>query len=99
MFQNAVLLNLPAWFIDGISLYAAKGWNAEMDDYSRQLVKSKRVKKALKFSGPEAALVGQSIWNYIVEKYGKASVGNILNYTRVIRNEQRGSICDTRDVA
>ena len=89
MFQNAVLLNLPDWFIDGISLYAAKGWNAEMDDYARQLVKSKRVKKAIKFTGPEGALVGQSIWNYIVERYGKASVGNILNYTRVIRNEQK----------
>jgi len=89
MFQNAVLLNLPDWFIDGASLYAAKGWNAEMDDYVRQLVRSKRVTRALKLSGPEAALIGQSIWNYIVEKYGKGSVANILNYTRVIRNEQK----------
>ncbi len=89
MFQNAVLLNLPDWFIDGASLYAAKGWSAEMDDYVRQLVKSKRVNRALKLTGPEAALVGQSIWNYIVEKYGKGSVANILNYTRVIRNEQK----------
>lgn len=40
-------------------------------------------------TGPEAALVGQSIWNYIVEKYGKSSVNNILNYTRIIRNEER----------
>ncbi len=89
MFQNAVLLNLPDWFIDGASLYAAKGWNAQMDDYVRQLVKTKGVNKALKLTGPEGALVGQSIWNYIVEKYGKGSVANILNYTRVIRNEQK----------
>lgn len=89
MFQNAVLLNLPEWFIDGASQYVAKGWNAEMDDYVRQLVKSKRIGKALKFSGKESALVGQSIWNYIVEKYGKSSISNILNYTRVIRNEQK----------
>jgi hypothetical protein len=89
MFQNAVLLNLPDWFIDGASLYAAKGWNAEMDDYVRQLVQSKRVNRALKLTGYEAALVGQSIWNFIVEKYGKGSVANILNYTRVIRNEQK----------
>lgn len=89
MFQNAVLLNLPDWFVDGASLYAAKGWNAAMDDYVRQLVQSKRINKALRFSGPEAALVGQSVWNYIVERYGKGSMGNILNYTRVIRNEQK----------
>ncbi|MEI9917237.1 MAG: hypothetical protein WDO14_00375 [Bacteroidota bacterium] len=89
MFQNAVLLNLPEWFIDGASLYAAKGWSNEMDDYVRQLVVSKRVNKSLRLKGKEAALVGQSIWNYIVEKYGKSSVSNILNYTRVIRNEQK----------
>lgn len=89
MFQNAVLLNLPDWFVDGASLYVAKGWNAEMDDYVRQLVKSKRINRATKLEGREAALVGQSIWNYIVEKYGKGSMANILNYTRVIRNEQK----------
>jgi hypothetical protein len=89
MFQNAVLLNLPEWFIDGASLYAAKGWSNEMDDFVRQLVVTKRVNKALRLKGKEAALVGQSIWNYVVEKYGKSSVSNILNYTRVIRNEQK----------
>ena len=89
MFQNAVLLNLPDWFINGASRYVAKGWNAEMDDYVRQLVKSKKINKALRLTGKESALVGQSIWNYVVEKYGKSSISNILNYTRVIRNEQK----------
>lgn len=89
MFQSAVLMNLPDWFIDGVSAYAAFGWDAEMDDYARQFVQSKQVNKAFKLSGTEATLIGQSIWNYIVEKYGKASVANILNYTRVIRNEQK----------
>ena len=89
MFQNAVLLNLPEWFINGASRYVSKGWNAEMDDYVRQLVRSKKINKALRFTGKESALVGQSIWNYIVEKYGKSSISNILNYTRVIRNEQK----------
>ncbi|MBY0436154.1 MAG: translocation protein TolB, partial [Cyclobacteriaceae bacterium] len=89
MFQNAVLLNLPDWFIDGASLYVAKGWNPDMDDFARQFVVSKRANRALKLTGAEAALVGHSIWNYIVEKYGKGSMANILNYTRVIRNEQK----------
>jgi hypothetical protein len=90
MFQNAVLLNLPDWFVDGASLYVAKGWNEEMDDFARQLVVDKKKgNKALKLSGYESALVGQSIWNFIVEKYGKSSINNILNYTRIIRNEEK----------
>jgi len=89
MFQNAVFLNLPDWFVDGASLYVAKGWNEEMDDFTRQLVASKKVSKALKLTGNDAALVGQSVWNFIVEKYGKSSINNILNYTRIIRNEEK----------
>jgi Tol biopolymer transport system component len=89
MFQSSILLNLPEWFISGTSYYVAHGWNEEMDDYVRQLVKTKKVNKALRFKGKDAALVGQSIWNYIVEKYGKSSINNILNYTRIIRNEEK----------
>ncbi len=89
MFTSSVLLNLPDWFIDGTSQFVAYGWNDEMDDYVRQLVKSKDVNKALRLKGKEAALVGQSIWNFIVEKYGKSSINNILNYTRIIRNEEK----------
>lgn len=89
MFQNAVLLNLPEWFTKGVSEYAAKGWNEEMDDYARQLVRSRRINRSLGLKGKEAALVGHSIWNFIAEKYGRGSISNILNYSRVIRNEQR----------
>lgn len=89
MFASGVLLNTPTWFIDGISNYVAYGWNDEMDDYVRQLVVSKKLNKALHLPDKEAALVGQSIWNYIVERYGKSSVNNILNYTRIIRNEEK----------
>ncbi|MBL0742418.1 PD40 domain-containing protein [Chryseolinea lacunae] len=89
MFQSSILMNLPDWFVDGSSLYVARGWSMEMDDYIRQLMKTRRAKRATKLSGKEAGLVGQSIWNFIAEKYGKSSVANILNYTRVTRNEEK----------
>lgn len=89
MFQSSILMNLPDWFVDGASLYVSKGWNAEMDDYIRQLMRTRRARRATRVSGKDAALVGQSIWNFIAEKYGKSSVANILNYTRVTRNEEK----------
>lgn len=89
IFQSSILMNLPDWFVQGASLYVAKGWTAEMDDYIRQLMKTRKAKKATKLGGREGALVGQSIWNFITEKYGKSSMANILNYTRVTRNEER----------
>ncbi len=89
IFQSSILMNLPEWFVDGASLYVAKGWSAEMDDYIRQLMRTRKSKKITRLAGKDAALAGQSVWNFIAEKYGKSSVGNILNYTRITRNEEK----------
>lgn len=94
MFQNSYLLNLPDWFIEGAALYVSEGWSIEMDDYVRTLFQDKKVKKLTKFSGKDAALIGQSIWNFIAVKYGRSNVSNILNLTRIIRNEE-SSIANT----
>src|SRR5687767_14316993 len=56
IFQSSILMNLPDWFVEGASLYVAKGWNAEMDDYIRQLMKTKKARKITKLTGREAAL-------------------------------------------
>ena len=89
IFQSSILMNLPDWFVDGASLYVAKGWSSEMDDYIRQIITKRKSKKITRLESVEAALAGQSVWNFIAEKYGKSSVGNILNYTRITRNEEK----------
>jgi len=89
IFQSSILMNLPEWFVDGAALYVAKGWSTEMDDYIRAVMNRRKVKKIGRLEGIEAALAGQSVWNFIAEKYGKSSVGNILNYTRITRNEEK----------
>jgi hypothetical protein len=89
MFQSSILMNLPDWFVDGASLYVASGWSMEMDDYIRQLMTTRKARRATRLSGRESALVGQSIWNFIAEKYGKSSVANILNYTRVTQRREK----------
>lgn len=88
MFQSSILLNLPAWFINGASLYVANGWDEEMDDYIRDYINKKRPQKLSRLTGREAALAGQSVWNFIAQRYGESNIGNILNYTRIIRNEE-----------
>lgn len=89
IFQSALLMNLSEWFVKGASEYVAKGWTSEMDDYIREIVRTKRVNKIFKLSGKEAAIVGQSFWNFIAERYGKSSISNILNYTRITRKEEQ----------
>ena len=96
--QNSFLLNLPEWFIDGVAMYLAKGWSMEMDDYMRDYMSYGKVKKLSKYSGEDAVFIGQSIWNFIVEKYGRSNIQNILQLTRITRNEEK-SITHTLGVS
>jgi Tol biopolymer transport system component len=88
IFQSSYLLNLPRWFVDGAARYLAYGWSDDMDDYIRNYLINKEVKKLIKVDGELAGLVGQAVWNYIAINYGKSNVSNILNLTRIIRNEE-----------
>ena len=98
IFQNSYLLSLPEWFIDGAARYIAYGWSGEMDDYLRDYMSRKKIKKLSRISGEAAAIVGQSIWNYIAVKYGESNISNILNLTRIIRKEEN-SIANTLGVS
>jgi Tol biopolymer transport system component len=88
IFQNTYLMTLPEWFLEGAARYVAHGWGMQMDDYIRDEFKDGKAPKLNKLKGLQAALVGQSVWNYIAEEYGRSNISNILNYTRIIRNEE-----------
>lgn len=86
--QNTYLLTLPDWFIGGAIRYASEGWSSELDDFVRDLNFTRRVRQPANYVGKEAYLIGHSIWNYVAERYGRSNIGNILNLTRIIRNEE-----------
>jgi Tol biopolymer transport system component len=88
MFQSTYLLNLPAWFVDGAANYMAYGWDVEMDDFMRDFLSGKKVKKLTKYDRDRAAIIGQSIWNFIAVKYGRSNISSVLNLTRIIRNAE-----------
>lgn len=94
IFQSSYLLTLPRWFIDGAARYIAYGWDEDMDNSIRDYLGHQRVKRLIKTETDEAGLIGQSIWNYIALTYGKSNISNVLNLTRIIRNEQN-SIAST----
>jgi hypothetical protein len=96
--QSSLLLSLPDWFMSGISAYIAEGWSSELDDYMRDAVLRKPTKRLSLLTGKEATVYGQSVWNYIAERYGKDNISNILNLTRIIRTEQT-SISSTLGVS
>ena len=77
MWQNTYLMNLPDWFVLGAAEYLAKGWDIEMDDEIRDLMVNGKINKLTKLTGRQAVVAGHSLWNFIVEKYGKSNLNQI----------------------
>ncbi|OKL42190.1 hypothetical protein [Pontibacter flavimaris] len=89
--QSSYLLRLPEWFITGVSAYTAEGWSLEMDSYMRDmLLKQQGTPKPEKIFLKSPRLTGQSVWNYIAERYGYTAIQNILNLTRITRDVEIG---------
>lgn len=89
MFQSSYLLTLPQWYINGAANYIAYGWNVKLDDFIRDHFSNESSVKLNKYSDDEAKMIGQSVWNFIAEKYGQSNIASILNLTRIIRNEEK----------
>ncbi|MBO2011813.1 PD40 domain-containing protein [Hymenobacter negativus] len=89
--QSSYLLQLPDWFIKGASTYAAEGWSVDMDGYMRDMSKQYPTgNRTAPFFLRNSTLAGQSIWNYVAERYGYTTIQNILNLTRITRDVEVG---------
>lgn len=88
--QNALLLNLPTWFKDGLIAYVGDNWNATNDDELRQLLASKRYTGFEEMANAHPRLVGHSFWYYISEIYGRPTLSNLLYLTRINRSVESG---------
>ena len=88
--QNAVMLNLPNWFKEGLVAYAGQTWNVERDNELRNILLSRRYKRFERFADDFPRLAGQSMWYFISEKYGRPAVSNLLYLTRINRSVESG---------
>ena len=89
--QSSYLLQLPDWFIGGAAAYAAEGWSVDMDGYMRDMSKQYPTgNRTAPYFLRNSTLAGQSIWNYVAERYGYTTIQNILNLTRITRDIEVG---------
>lgn len=84
--QNAV----PLWFIEGLAEYESRGWDIESDMFMRDATVNGYVPDIPYLYAFLAYKGGQSVWNYMVERYGQEKVGEILGKVKVNRNFERG---------
>ncbi len=88
--QNAVLLNLPGWFTEGLAAYAGENWNEEADDKLRDLLLSGKFKTFDKLAKEQPRLAGRAFWYYVGLHFGKGTISNLLYLTRINRSVDQG---------
>ena len=88
-FGKVSFINIPEWFSNGAARYLAYGWDMEMDNVIRDYFLTKPKKSLNKISDEQSKYIGQSIWNYISVTYGKNTISNIINLTKIIRNPEK----------
>lgn len=88
--QNAVLLNLPKWFIEGLVVYVGEDWSTKLDDRLRDGFLSGKYKKFSNLTDNDAKLAGHSFWYYVAQNYGKEAIPNLLYLTRINRSLENG---------
>ena len=88
--QNAVLLNMPQWFTEGLASWVGEDWNTELDNRLRTGILSGRFRNFNRLTGEDARFAGQALWHYVAKNYGATSIPNILYLTRINRSVESG---------
>ncbi len=90
--QNAVMMNLPEWFKQGLVSYIGEDWSTEMDNQLKDILMKEDSKHETfnDFAEAYPKLVGHSLWYYIGQNYGKSTVSNLLYLTRINRSIESG---------
>ncbi len=90
--QSAALINFPDWYIQGLINYIAKGWPLESDNKLRDLINEKNTKNFNALCDINSVLAGQSLWNFIVMRYGPSTISNLIYMSRVNKNIEGGFV-------
>lgn len=90
--RNNIQLVFPLWFEEGLAEYTALGWDTNTDMFIRDAVINGYLPPIQQLNGYYAYRGGQSVWNYIVEEYGREKIAEILGRIKKSRNIEFGFV-------
>ncbi len=81
-FTSSTMLDLPDWFLKGLTSYLSEGWSTETESRVKDGIIHNRFKKFNRLTGDEAVYAGHSFWKYINDFYGSTVITDIIYLTR-----------------
>lgn len=87
---SSALLNVPKWFENGLISYVAAPYNPETFNRIKDLILHKKRINFNNLSEEQAADVGHAFWYFLADKYGKDIISNILYFSKISKNINKG---------
>jgi len=88
--KTSTFFSLPDWYKVGIISWLGTEWNVEYDNRVRDGILSGRYDKVNNLTGDDAVYAGHSLWRFIAQRYGKATVSNIIHMTNMSNSIDKG---------
>ncbi|MEE4198748.1 MAG: hypothetical protein V2I54_14005 [Bacteroidales bacterium] len=82
-FAGSTMLDLPEWYVKGLSSYLSCAWDTEIDNRVKDGITYQRYNQFNRLTGEEATYAGHSFWKYIHDFYGHTVITDILYFTRI----------------
>ncbi len=83
---NSTLINLPAWYFEGLISYISKEWDFEIENKVKDGILNRKYRKFNRLIGDDAIYAGHSFWKYIADNFGESVIPSIVYLTRINKN-------------
>jgi len=88
--KNNAIANYPDWYINGLISYLSEEWSTSLDNFVKDALLTKKLKKLNSLKETDAIYAGHSLWKYVADKYGKNVIPAIIYSSRMSKKVQGG---------
>ncbi len=92
MVQNAALLNLPDWYIEGLASFISEAWTPEMSLWLQEQLALGDKNDFFAIAQKYPKKGGQAMFYYLNTVYGQANLSNLIYLTRLNRSLENGIV-------
>ncbi len=86
MITGMARFQVPLWLAEGLAEYESLGWDTDSDMYIRDATINNYIPPISQLSGFLVYKGGQSLLNYIADRYGDQKIAEIISKVRATRN-------------
>ncbi|MFP4548233.1 MAG: peptidase MA family metallohydrolase [Fidelibacterota bacterium] len=90
LISGRVRLQIPLWMHEGLAEYISMGWDTDADMILRDIAYNGTIPPIKYLNGYLAYKGGQSVYNYIAEKYGVEKIGEIWQQIKSYKDVDKG---------